>query len=554
MGSSRMQHVRLVEQDEHELQAALLPTGQVLDGRGELLRGEAEPLEQLRRRHLLAVGDVARLLAGDDLAHAVVGELLQVGELLVEHRDLHRLAGLHPPARRLQPPGDQVEQRRLAGAVRAEDAGPLPRCDPPLDAVEDLRAVERDAHVEQVDDVLAEARGRRPRQRDGVADRRDVVDQGVRRVDAELRLARAGRGAAAQPRELLAGQVLAALLDRGRLPVTLDALQDVRRVATFEGVDDAVVDLPRVGRHRVEEPPVVRHDDHAALVRRPAAVDVLGEPLDALDVQVVGRLVEEQDVPVADQQPRECHTATLPTGQLVDADVPRDVRDETADDVADLRVTGPLVLLEVADDGAADGRALGQDVALVQVADGQPAAVRDAAAVGLEALGQQREEGRLAVAVPADDADPVTLVDAEGDVVEDDLGGELEMQVLGAEEMCHASRVGGAAGWWVRGGWFGWAGGSGRTVRACSSGAGLPRSVRACSGTRSAQPRTSRQTAHGATARRRSARRCDGREARVSSRERRRLRPRPPWHASGGPAPPSTRSRARARRAPARYR
>ncbi len=174
----------------------------------------------------------------------------------------------------------------------------------------------------------------------GVADRRDVVDERVRGVDAELRLARARRSAAAEPGELLAGEVLAALLDRGRLPVTLDALQDVRRVAALEGLDDAVVHLPRVGRHRVEEPPVVRDDHHAALVRRPPAVDVVGEPLDALDVEVVRRLVEEQHVPVTDEQLRERDPAALPTGQVVDDGVPGDVRHETADDVADLRVAG----------------------------------------------------------------------------------------------------------------------------------------------------------------------------------------------------------------------
>ena len=42
-------------------------------------------------------------------------------------------------------------------------------------------------------------------------------------------------------------------------------------------------------------------------------------------------------------------------------------------------------------------------------------------------------QGRLAVAVAADDADAVALVDAEGHPVEDDLGREFELEVFCAE-------------------------------------------------------------------------------------------------------------------------
>ena len=57
--------------------------------------------------------------------------------------------------------------------------------------------------------------------------------------------------------------------------------------------------------------------------------------------------------------------------------------------------------------------------------------------VGLDAPREQLEQRRLAVAVAADDADAVALVDAEGDLVEDGARGELEVQALGAEEVCH---------------------------------------------------------------------------------------------------------------------
>ena len=199
--------------------------------------------------------------------------------------------------------------------------------------------------------------------------------------------------------------------DAADMPVALDPLQDVRGVAALEGLDDAVVHLPRVGRDLVEEPPVVGDHHEPALVRRPAGLQVLRQPGDTLDVEVVGGLVEEHHVPVAGEQRGERHPPTLAAGEVVDARIPRDVADEPRDHVAHLRVARPLVLGAVADDQVADLLVVGQHVRLVEHADGHAAAAGDPAGVGLLASGQEAQQGRLAVAVAADDADAVTLVE-----------------------------------------------------------------------------------------------------------------------------------------------
>ena len=93
--------------------------------------------------------------------------------------------------------GHQSEQRGLAGPVRTEDPGPFARTDPPGDLTQHLVFVVADGDVLQVHHVLAEPRGGHPGQLQPVAHLRDVRDQGVRGVDAELRLGCAGRGPAA---------------------------------------------------------------------------------------------------------------------------------------------------------------------------------------------------------------------------------------------------------------------------------------------------------------------------------------------------------------------
>src|SRR5690606_14256406 len=75
---------------------------------------------------------------------------------------------------------------------------------------------------------------------------------------------------------------------------------------------------------------------------------------------------------------------------------------------------------------------------LRDVGDAHAAGVDDAAGVGLAGPGDQPQQRRLAAAVGTDDADPVALVDPEGDVGQDLLLGVADADPLEADEV-HAS-------------------------------------------------------------------------------------------------------------------
>ena len=118
-------------------------------------------------------------------------------------RDPAAAAGCGRPAR-------SAQQRGLAGTVDADEADPVARAEAPGGVREQRRAPRQTVDVLEVDDVLAEPRGGELLQLAAVARRRHVLDELVGGVDAELRLGRTRRGAAAQPGQLLADQVLAA--------------------------------------------------------------------------------------------------------------------------------------------------------------------------------------------------------------------------------------------------------------------------------------------------------------------------------------------------------
>ena len=110
-----------------------------------------------------------------------------------------------------------------------------------------------------------------------------------------------GRRATPQPSEFLADEVAAALFVGGRLPTPFGPSQDVSGITTLVVVHLGVVHFPDPGADGVQEPTVVadhQHGDTALL----QFAQVLGQPVHRLHVEVVGRLIEHQQVVAAGQQ------------------------------------------------------------------------------------------------------------------------------------------------------------------------------------------------------------------------------------------------------------
>ncbi len=431
--------VGLVEDDAEQRQAAPLAAREVRHEALELALVEAQALTELGGAEHLAADHIAALIAREDLEQApilLVGEGVQV---LAHPAELDRGADLDAAVRGGEAAGHELQQRRLAGAVLAEDAVAVAGADEPIDAVDHGRVGAGVAETDLLhgDYLLAEAAHGEALELERVSQRRVVGDELAGGVDAELRLARAGLRAVREPVQLLAKRVLAALLHDGGLTVALAALLDVGGVAALERGDLAVVDLPHVLADLVQKPAVVRDDEKGALTSGPVALDRLGEPGDGPHVEMVRRLVHEHDVPGAGEKAREVAAAALAAGELAHEAVPVQVADELVDDAADARVARPDVLGGIADDGVADGLVVAERVALAEVTDVDVVSPGHRSGVGLDEVSCDVEKRRLAVAVLADDADALALHDSDGEVVEHALVGPLVADVLHADEDSH---------------------------------------------------------------------------------------------------------------------
>ena len=175
--------------------------------------------------------------------------------------------------------------------------------------------------------------------------------------------------------------------------------------------------------------------------------EVLGEPRDPLDVEVVGGLVEQQQVGRGDEQGREGDPAPLATGERPHEGTQSahhgcvEATEEPGQHVADPGVRGPLVLGEVTEHRLGHGAPGIEGVVLGEQARGQAAGARHPAVVDGEVAGQHPHQGGLAAPVAPDDADPVPAADAQRDGVEHLRGAERERRALHGDEVGHRATL-----------------------------------------------------------------------------------------------------------------
>ena len=114
----------------------------------------------------------------------------------------------------------------------------------------------------------------------------------------------------------------------------------------------------------------------------PLSRQVAGQPPDDLDVEVVGRFVEHQDVVAREQHRGQRHAASLAAAEVAHLAVERHLGQQVLHHRPGLRLGRPDVVGPAVDDHVAHRRLGGEVVGLVQVADGQSRRVGDAARIG----------------------------------------------------------------------------------------------------------------------------------------------------------------------------
>jgi hypothetical protein len=206
------------------------------------------------------------------------------------------------------------------------------------------------------------------------------------------------------------------------------------------GAQQAAIELDDAGRHAIEECAVMRDHD-----RRARLGDQLLHQRDAVEVEVVGRLVEEQEVRCQRQREGQRRALLLPArcglrgGCLVEPEAMQ-VFDEP-------RLRAPAVALvlnrfELAAnrEALAQRRGAGQLRLLFDQHDRESVARLHLPVVELTLARDDLQQRRLARAVPADEADALPFARDEVGAVEQRMEPERELGVLQGHER-HGRRI-----------------------------------------------------------------------------------------------------------------
>src|SRR5581483_3728062 len=245
--------------------------------------------------------------------------------VLVEIRHLQPRPHHHLPARRRALAQDKLQQRALAGAVRSDDADTIAAQDVRREVPNDDVGAVTEAHMAQIDHELP-----------GDGARVDGETRCTLRFEALRALAAHGFELAhapfvagaprldtpAYPRFVL-GELLVELSRGTRLDLEhLVLLAQVVVEIAGEGRELPAIQLDDPGREMPQKRAVVGDEDQRAVV----AEQELLEPRDRRDIEMVGRLIEQQDVGRAHERTGQHHLPADTAGTIGEALVRRQVQ------------------------------------------------------------------------------------------------------------------------------------------------------------------------------------------------------------------------------------
>ena len=315
------QQVRGTHAQQRQLQSRALTPGELRDGLLHVVTAEQEA-RQVGPRSAGRHGRCGKeRVEHRGPAHGAIAQLREVAGHDVPSDSYEALEGR-------QLTGDGSQQRRLAGAVRPDQPDAIAASSfQATDSGDGHRGATGDRgqvaaeHLVEADHDLGRARRRgtqeaRPREAETAAPRGRRWLGRAKLLEAALVLVHLDVLALAPIalHELLfTRDGRARLADQAARPrIGSLPLQEVRGVAATEGGQAAVAQLPDPLHDVVQERPVVGGHEERATAPHERRL----QPLEGRDVEVVGGLVEHEQVGVRHQEPGQGHARLLAAGEL----------------------------------------------------------------------------------------------------------------------------------------------------------------------------------------------------------------------------------------------
>src|SRR5215217_7205378 len=159
--------------------------------------------------------------------------------------------------------------------------------------------------------------------------------------------------------------------------------------------------------------------------------------VDRLYVEVVRRLIQDQQVMIGQQQLHERDSATLATAQRADLGIKIDIGQQMTDNRSPTSIGSPYMVWRTTNDVLAYGRISGDLVSLRQEADREVAGACYPATVRDQHPGQNPQQGGLAASIAAHNPNHLAPIQAETDAGEERTSAVAHRNALGVDQVAH---------------------------------------------------------------------------------------------------------------------
>ena len=309
------QEVRIPHQHRTEVKLALLAAAQLVNVVVLLLGRKEEELQKLRSRHVLAAQIYVIGNLRNHVNHLLVFTEFQ--SLLREIAEANRLADVKLAAVGLNFAQQHLDEGRFSRSVITHNTHFLEAGKVVVEVVENhlflSPVVESLAHILAFKNLRTYINGRSLQSYLPVFDAllRHLL-QLVESILAIFRLVSARLRLTAHPVEFPAVEILRVLYFGSQIVHSLLPLLQIISIIAAVGVDGAVVEFQNRIAHLVQEESVVRNHEDGLV----SAVQITLQPLYHLQVQMVGRLVQHQEVGFRNQHIRQRHSLLLSAAEL----------------------------------------------------------------------------------------------------------------------------------------------------------------------------------------------------------------------------------------------
>ena len=256
-----------------------------------------------------------------------VADLFQNGSLFVHPKSAlidvvkpRQGSDAHFPLGRRHLTQQDSQQRRLAQPIAAGHSNASTTGEIQTEIGEETTSPELHAHALYLHDPVTQRRRRWDDQFHlGFGGRRTRTVGGGKSIQTRLTLARLGLRTTTHPLNLASQEHLTLVFGDLLGGQLLGPLEQVFRVVAIVAFKLAVAQFDNGRSHGVEKMPVMGDHQQAARIAR----QELRDPFHRFGVQMVGRLIEHQEVRPGDQGPSQSHATTFSTGQFADPPIIR---------------------------------------------------------------------------------------------------------------------------------------------------------------------------------------------------------------------------------------